>query len=48
MTVICAEGRPSTTFHRAGATDHRSRRPRYRGDFDWPGIDMTNQLRTRC
>lgn len=46
--LICAEGRPSTAFHRlarliveAGGT------LRYHGDFDWPGIDMTNQLHTR-
>lgn len=46
--LICAEGRPSTAFHRlvrliveAGGT------LRYHGDFDWPGIDMTNQLRAR-
>lgn len=46
--LICAEGRPSTAFHRlarlitdAGGTLH------YHGDFDWPGIEMTNQLRTR-
>ncbi|MFE0122521.1 TIGR02679 family protein [[Kitasatospora] papulosa] len=46
--LICAEGRPSTAFHRlarlivqAGGT------LLYHGDFDWPGIDMTNQLRTR-
>ncbi|WP_256961699.1 TIGR02679 family protein [Streptomyces sp. NRRL B-24572] len=46
--LICTEGRPSTAFHRlaqliveAGGT------LRYHGDFDWPGIDMTNQLRTR-
>lgn len=46
--LICAEGRPSTAFHRlarlivdAGGT------LLYHGDFDWPGIEMTNQLRTR-
>ncbi|MBM9624025.1 TIGR02679 family protein [Streptomyces zhihengii] len=46
--LICTEGRPSTAFHRlarlvveAGGT------LLYHGDFDWPGIDMTNQLRTR-
>ncbi|MEU9002521.1 TIGR02679 family protein [Streptomyces sp. NPDC048551] len=46
--LICAEGRPSTAFHRlarlitdAGGTLH------YHGDFDWPGIEMANQLRTR-
>ncbi|MGW0711256.1 TIGR02679 family protein [Streptomyces sp. NPDC002643] len=46
--LICAAGRPSTAFHRlvrliveAGGT------LRYHGDFDWPGIDMTNQLRAR-
>jgi uncharacterized protein (TIGR02679 family) len=40
--LVCTEGRPSTAFHRialaAGAE------MRYHGDFDWPGIDMTNQL----
>ncbi|MCX4529329.1 TIGR02679 family protein [Streptomyces sp. NBC_01551] len=46
--LICAEGRPSTAFHRlarlitdADGTLH------YHGDFDWPGIEMTNQLRAR-
>ncbi|PNE38510.1 TIGR02679 family protein [Streptomyces noursei] len=46
--LICAEGRPSTAFHRlarliveAGGT------LLYHGDFDWPGIEMTNQLRDR-
>ncbi|WP_371679774.1 TIGR02679 family protein [Streptomyces sp. NBC_01276] len=46
--LICTEGRPSTAFHRlarlitdAGGT------LLYHGDFDWPGIEMTNQLRTR-
>ncbi|MFF6786831.1 TIGR02679 family protein [Streptomyces sp. NPDC012510] len=46
--LICAEGRPSTAFHRltrtitdGGGTLH------YHGDFDWPGIDMTNQLISR-
>jgi uncharacterized protein (TIGR02679 family) len=46
--LMCAEGRPSTAFHRlarliveAGGT------MLYHGDFDWPGIEMTNQLRTR-
>ncbi|MGW9410201.1 TIGR02679 family protein [Streptomyces diastaticus] len=46
--LICTEGRPSTAFHRlarlvveAGGT------LLYHGDFDWPGIDMTNQLRIR-
>ncbi|GLW58788.1 TIGR02679 family protein [Kitasatospora phosalacinea] len=46
--LVCAEGRPSTAFHRltrairqGGGTLH------YHGDFDWSGIDMTNQLISR-
>ncbi|QNA72027.1 TIGR02679 family protein [Streptomyces sp. So13.3] len=46
--LICAEGRPSTAFHRlARAIVSNGGVLRYHGDFDWPGIDMTNQLCTR-
>jgi uncharacterized protein (TIGR02679 family) len=46
--LICAEGRPSTAFHRlARALTSNGGTLRYHGDFDWPGIDMTNQLITR-
>ncbi|AJT68706.3 hypothetical protein T261_7104 [Streptomyces lydicus] len=43
--LICAEGRPSTAFHRlARLVVNGGGRLLYHGDFDWPGIDMTNQL----
>ncbi|MGK3944727.1 DUF2399 domain-containing protein [Streptomyces sp. RP5T] len=43
--LICAEGRPSTAFHRlARLIVNGGGRLLYHGDFDWPGIDMTNQL----
>ncbi|WP_405735164.1 TIGR02679 family protein [Streptomyces sp. NBC_01537] len=46
--LICTEGRPSTAFHRlARAIIHGGGTLQYHGDFDWPGIDMTNQLITR-
>ncbi|MEU3279975.1 TIGR02679 family protein [Streptomyces antibioticus] len=46
--LICAEGRPSTAFHRlARAITFGGGTLLYHGDFDWPGIDMTNQLITR-
>ncbi|MER6558371.1 TIGR02679 family protein [Streptomyces sp. NPDC001027] len=46
--LICAEGRPSTAFHRlARLIIETGGILRYHGDFDWPGIDMTNQLRAR-
>ncbi|UXY23368.1 TIGR02679 family protein [Streptomyces cynarae] len=43
--LICAEGRPSTAFHRLARTiTHGGGTLHYHGDFDWPGIDMTSQL----
>lgn len=46
--LICTEGRPSTAFHRlARLITQTDGTLRYHGDFDWPGIDMTNQLRQR-
>ncbi|MFE9597208.1 TIGR02679 family protein [Streptomyces hokutonensis] len=46
--LICAEGRPSTAFHRlARLIVNGGGRLLYHGDFDWPGIDMTNQLIAR-
>ncbi|MEU4173786.1 TIGR02679 family protein [Streptomyces sp. NPDC026589] len=46
--LICAEGRPSTAFHRlARLIVDNGGLLRYHGDFDWPGIAMTNALRTR-
>ena len=46
--LICTEGRPSTAFHRLmRAITQGGGTLRYHGDFDWPGIDMTNQLVTR-
>jgi uncharacterized protein (TIGR02679 family) len=43
--LVCTEGRPSTAFHRlARAALADDARMRYHGDFDWPGVDMTNQL----
>ncbi|MBQ0866345.1 TIGR02679 family protein [Streptomyces sp. RK75] len=46
--LMCAEGRPSTAFHRlAQLIVDSGGTLRYHGDFDWPGIDMTNQLRAR-
>lgn len=44
--LICTEGRPSTAFHRlARLIIEAGGRLLYHGDFDWPGIDMTNHLR---
>ncbi|WP_326812482.1 TIGR02679 family protein [Streptomyces scopuliridis] len=46
--LICAEGRPSTAFHRlARLIVDNGGLLRYHGDFDWPGIAMTNALRIR-
>ncbi|MFI7337173.1 TIGR02679 family protein [Streptomyces sp. NPDC050085] len=46
--LICTEGRPSTAFHRlARQVIAGGGTLRYHGDFDWPGIEMTNHLRTR-
>ncbi|WP_328336998.1 TIGR02679 family protein [Streptomyces violaceus] len=46
--LICAEGRPSTAFHRlARLIVNGGGRLLYHGDFDWPGIDMTNRLISR-
>lgn len=46
--LICTEGRPSTAFHRlARLIVEAGGSLLYHGDFDWPGIEMTNQLRTR-
>ncbi|MER7048835.1 TIGR02679 family protein [Streptomyces jumonjinensis] len=46
--LICAEGRPSTAFHRlARLIVDDGGLLRYHGDFDWPGIAMTNALCTR-
>jgi uncharacterized protein (TIGR02679 family) len=46
--LVCAEGRPSTAFHRlARLIVDNGGLLRYHGDFDWPGIAMTNALRTR-
>ncbi|MEU9918980.1 DUF2399 domain-containing protein [Streptomyces sp. NPDC051001] len=43
--LICAEGRPSTAFHRlARLIVNGGGRLLYHGDFDWPGIDMPNRL----
>ncbi|MFJ9216503.1 TIGR02679 family protein [Streptomyces sp. NPDC102383] len=46
--LICTEGRPSTAFHRlARRVTEAGGQLHYHGDFDWPGIEMTNHLRTR-
>ncbi|GJF32556.1 hypothetical protein KNE206_52560 [Kitasatospora sp. NE20-6] len=46
--LVCTEGRPSTAFHRlARAISRGGGTLCYHGDFDWPGIDMTNQLINR-
>lgn len=46
--LVCTEGRPSTAFHRltraalaGGASMH------YHGDFDWPGVEMAEQILRR-
>jgi uncharacterized protein (TIGR02679 family) len=46
--LICAEGRPSTAFHRlAGAITAGGGRLRYHGDFDWPGVDIAAMMISR-
>ena len=43
--LICAEGQPSTAFHRlAAAVTGTSGTLRYHGDFDWPGIAIANSV----
>lgn len=46
--LICAQGWPSTAFHRlARAVASGGGSLRYHGDFDWPGIEMTAKLLQR-
>ena len=46
--LVCTEGRPSTAFHRLSrAVKAGEAVMRYHGDFDWPGIDMTDQILRR-
>lgn len=46
--LLCTEGRPSTAFHRmARAITAAGGQLKYHGDFDWPGVDITNSLITR-
>lgn len=46
--LVCTEGRPSTAFHRlARAVVSGGAVLRYHGDFDWPGVDMTDQILRR-
>ena len=46
--LVCTEGRPSTAFHRiARAVTSGGAVMRYHGDFDWPGVDMTDQILRR-
>ena len=46
--LICAEGQPSTAFHRlAAAVTGTSGTLRYHGDFDWPGIAIANSVINR-
>jgi uncharacterized protein (TIGR02679 family) len=46
--LLCTEGRPSTAFHRlAGAVTGSGGELRYHGDFDWPGIAITNSVISR-
>ncbi|MEV5414142.1 TIGR02679 family protein [Thermopolyspora sp. NPDC052614] len=48
LPLLCTEGRPSTAFHRlAEIITSGGGTLRYHGDFDWPGIAMTNSLITR-
>lgn len=48
LPLLCTEGRPSTAFHRlAELITSSGGILRYHGDFDWPGIAMTNFLIAR-
>jgi uncharacterized protein (TIGR02679 family) len=46
--LICAEGQPSTAFHRlAAAITTAAGDLSYHGDFDWPGIAIATSVFTR-
>jgi uncharacterized protein (TIGR02679 family) len=46
--LLCAEGRPSTAFHRLAAAVRRGGGElRYHGDFDWPGIAIAASVMSR-
>lgn len=46
--LVCTEGRPSTAFHRlARVVRAGGAVMRYHGDFDWPGVDMADQILRR-
>lgn len=46
--LICAEGRPSTAFHRLAATVVRGGGElRYHGDFDWAGVSIAAAVMER-
>jgi uncharacterized protein (TIGR02679 family) len=46
--LLCAEGRPSTAFHRLAAAVRRGGGElRYHGDFDWPGVAIAASVLAR-
>jgi len=48
LPLICAEGRPSTAFHRlASAVTRGGGELRYHGDFDWPGVSIADAVIAR-
>ncbi|GII31838.1 TIGR02679 family protein [Planotetraspora mira] len=48
LPLICAEGRPSTAFHRlAWKITDSGGELRYHGDFDWPGVEMAGAVISR-
>jgi uncharacterized protein (TIGR02679 family) len=43
--LLCAEGQPSTAFHRLAAAITRADGAlRYHGDFDWPGVGIAANI----